>query len=63
MSRPVDLPQEVTVWRAALLVNAGFAAGDARRLAADPAYDLHEMLALVDRGCAPTLAIRILAPL
>jgi hypothetical protein len=34
-----------------------------RALAADPAYDLHGLLNLVDRGCPPRLATRILAPL
>jgi hypothetical protein len=33
------------------------------RLAEDCAIDLHAVLELVDRGCPPTLAARILAPL
>jgi hypothetical protein len=32
-------------------------------VAANPAYDLHRLLSLVDRGCPPRLAVRILAPL
>jgi hypothetical protein len=29
----------------------------------DFSFDLHALLELVDRGCAPDLAVRILAPL
>ncbi len=54
---------EVALWRRSLLRQAGFAAGVARDLAANPAYDLHALLNLVDRGCPPQLAARILAPL
>ena len=32
-------------------------------LAADARYDLHALIELVERGCAPELAVRILAPL
>jgi hypothetical protein len=32
-------------------------------LARDPRTDLHALLELVDRGCRPELAARILAPL
>ena len=49
-------------WRRRRLVAAGFDAP----LAAWVAYsgiDLHELLVLVDRGCPPHLAARILAPL
>jgi hypothetical protein len=35
----------------------------ARRVAANCAYDLHAVLELVDRGCPPELALRIVAPL
>jgi hypothetical protein len=35
----------------------------ASQLAADPRYDLHALIELVDRGCSPELAVRILAPL
>jgi hypothetical protein len=35
----------------------------ARRLADDRRYDLHALLELVDRGCPPALAVRILAPI
>jgi hypothetical protein len=53
----------VESWRRDQLVRAGFTLPDARSLAGDPRYDLHSLLELVDRGCAPELAIRILAPL
>jgi len=34
----------------------------AQWVAADPGFDLHALLELVDRGCPPALAVRILAP-
>jgi hypothetical protein len=46
-----------------VLIQAGFASELARGLAADGGYDLHELLNLVDRGCRPELAARILVPL
>jgi hypothetical protein len=33
------------------------------RLARDGAYDLHALIGLVEHGCPPALAVRILAPL
>jgi hypothetical protein len=53
----------VLVWRTERLITAGFRAPLARAIAADCAYDLHALLSLVDRGCPPELAARILAPL
>jgi hypothetical protein len=50
-------------WRRRRLVAAGFAPSVAAELAADPGLDLHELLLLLDRGCSPPLAARILAPL
>lgn len=50
-------------WRARCLREAGFPAAAAARIAREPAWDLHALLQLVDRGCAPRLAERILAPL
>ena len=32
-------------------------------LASDHRYDLHALIELVERGCPPELAVRILAPL
>ena len=50
-------------WREARLRIAGFEWEAASHLARDDAVDLHELLDLVDRGCPPHLAARILAPL
>jgi hypothetical protein len=51
-------------WRRRRLMAAGCAEPLARRLADDDAgVDLHELLVLLDRGCHPELAARILAPL
>ena len=54
---------DVVSWRRAQLVDGGFALSLASHLARDGRYDLHALLELVDRGCAPALAVRILAPL
>jgi hypothetical protein len=53
----------VTGWRADCLRRRGFEPRLAERLARDPRYDLHALLELLDRGCPPALAARILAPL
>jgi hypothetical protein len=53
----------VVMWRASRLREAGFDPQLADALAHDRAYDLHAVLELVDRGCSPDLAARILAPL
>ena len=50
-------------WRARCLRASGFAPGLARELASDERVDVHALLGLVDRGCPPALAARILAPL
>jgi hypothetical protein len=50
-------------WRRSRLRRAGFGARRAADLAADPACDVPALLQLVDRGCPPELAARILAPL
>jgi hypothetical protein len=50
-------------WRRQRLLLAGFDEQLAGQLADDRAgIDLHELLVLVDRGCPPALAARILAP-
>ncbi len=54
---------DVVSWRRAQLIEGGFPASLASQLARDGRYDLHALLELVDRGCAPRLAVRILAPL
>ena len=53
----------LTDWRLDQLVRAGFDAELAALVAADRAMDLHALIELVDRGCPPRLAARILAPL
>jgi hypothetical protein len=50
-------------WRAARLREAGLEPRLAERVAGDCAYDLHALIDLVERGCPPHLAVRILAPL
>lgn len=56
-------PLDVAAWRRCRLIEAGFPAPVADQLAADPDYDLHALLELVDHGCPPLLAVRIQAPL
>jgi hypothetical protein len=50
-------------WRRRRLCAAGFAPDLADRVARECGMDLHALLGLVDRGCPPHLAVRILAPL
>jgi hypothetical protein len=50
-------------WRAEHLRAAGFDNALARRLALDRRYDIHALIELVERGCPPPLAARILSPL
>lgn len=47
-------------WRTAELMRVGFAGDDAVALAACMDIDLHEAIELVQRGCPPELAVRIL---
>ena len=54
---------EIVSWRRRQLVDAGFPAVLAARIARDADYDLHALIELVERGCPPRLAARILAPL
>jgi hypothetical protein len=54
---------EMAPWRRSRLRHAGFDASLAARVAADLRYDVVAMLDLLDRGCPPRLAVRILAPL
>jgi len=59
-----QLPDEdLVAWRRQRLCAAGFAAGLADEVSRDCGMDLHALLGLVDRGCPPDLAVRILAPL
>jgi hypothetical protein len=54
---------EVTRWRREQLVDSGFPLPLAARLAKDARYDLHALIGLVEGGCRPDLAVRVLAPL
>jgi hypothetical protein len=60
---PDSLPRDLVAWRAAQLRAAGFDAGTASALGGDCGYDVHALIELVERGCAPSLAARILAPI
>lgn len=62
-SRPRDEAEEVVAWRCHVLERAGFNIALADELARNRRVDLHDLLTLVDRGCPPHLAARILAPL
>ena len=55
--------QGLVRWRREQLVGSGFPFPLAARLAKDSRYDLHALIELVERGCPPALAVRILAPL
>jgi hypothetical protein len=53
---------DVARWRARSLRAAGFDPALAEQLGADWRYDVHALIELVERGCPPALAARILAP-
>ena len=63
LETPRPLGTSPVARRCCRLVDAGFPRGLAARLARDTRYDLHALIELVERGCAPALAERILAPL
>ena len=52
--------ERVERWRTAELMRVGFAGDDAVALAARLEVDLHQAIELVQRGCPPELAFRIL---
>lgn len=54
---------EVVAWRRRRLLQAGFDVALADAIAADERFDLHALLDLIDAGCPPQLAARIIAPL
>lgn len=62
-SNPAENPARWAAWRVERLLAAGFPRPLAGRLAVDARIDLHAVLDLVDRGCPPHLAARIVAPL
>ena len=53
----------VVAWRRQQLTTAGFGPALASKLATDTRWDLHALIELVERGCPPDVAVRILAPL
>jgi hypothetical protein len=54
---------QVVRWRLEQLVESGFGPALAARVAQNTHYDLHALIELVERGCEPELAVRILAPI
>jgi len=44
------------------LLDSGFPRSLAARIARDERYDLHQLIELVEHGCSPALAARILSP-
>jgi len=53
----------VVNWRQLELEQCGFPPSLAARVARDEHYDLHQLIELVQQGCSPALAVRILSPL
>jgi hypothetical protein len=54
---------DAVAWRRARLHKAGFGAVLTEELSRECAVDLHALIELVERGCPPPLAARIMAPL
>ena len=59
---PAEPGDDLAGWREQRLLRAGVEADLAATIAADCALDLHAVIELVERGCPPRLAARILAP-
>ena len=55
--------EDVARWREEQLSRSGFSPTLAAEIANDTRYDLHALIELVERGCRPDLAVRILGPL
>jgi hypothetical protein len=55
--------REVVRWRREQLVHSGFPLPLADSLSKEARYDLHALIELVECGCRPEVAARILAPL
>ena len=62
-TQSADRPLALDAWRRRRLIAVGFGEQLAAQTAADGAVDLHELLILLDRGCPPATAARILAPI
>ncbi|WP_448624897.1 hypothetical protein [Geodermatophilus sp. URMC 64] len=54
--------EQIVAWRRGRLLEAGFGFDLADALAGEFRVDLHALLELVERGCPPVLAARILSP-
>ena len=54
---------DVLAWRLCRLLEAGYPRQLAETLASAREVDLHALLELVDRGCPPALAARIMSPI
>ena len=54
---------DVVSWRERRLEAAGVDEPTAHLLACDCGYDLHQLITLIEAGCPPPLAVRILAPI
>jgi hypothetical protein len=59
---PVSEPEHRRVerWRAEALERAGYDAAAAAELAARPDVDLHQAIGLLENGCPPDTALKIL---
>jgi hypothetical protein len=60
---PKEREAAIRRWRREQLLRCGFDERLAGELAGDFRCDLHALIELVERGCPPALAARILAPL
>jgi hypothetical protein len=60
--QPTEPGGQIAGWREQRLRHAGVEAELAAAIASDCAIDLHAMIELIERGCPPELALRILAP-
>jgi hypothetical protein len=60
--KPPRDAQAVVHWRRSELLQCGFPPSLAARVAQDQRYDLRELIELVEHGCSPALAVRILSP-
>lgn len=61
--RKTEGTEPVLRWRFRRLRQAGLSVALAEHVAVNEAYDVDALLGLVDRGCPPDLAVRIVAPL
>jgi hypothetical protein len=52
--------ERVERWRTEELLRVGFDVESATLIAAEPGVDLHGAVAMIEQGCPPELAVRIL---